>query len=111
MATLKELSEIGEKLGFEGTDLHDYIKTGQARAREDRMMLRELKSEKLELEHKHKLELIAKEGDKQVIAGDKIKGPKLSPFEEKSDDIYSYLRRFELMLKLRIGIRLFGLLT
>jgi hypothetical protein len=24
MATLKELSEIGEKLGFEGTDLHDY---------------------------------------------------------------------------------------
>jgi hypothetical protein len=30
-----------------------------------------------------------------VIAGDRIKGPKLPPFEEKSDDIDSYLRRFE----------------
>ena len=34
-------------------------------------------------------------GNKQVIAGDRIKGPKLPPFEEKSDDIDSYLRRFE----------------
>jgi hypothetical protein len=39
--------------------------------------------------------LIAKGGDKLVIAGDKIKGPKLPPFEEKSDDIDSNLRRFE----------------
>jgi hypothetical protein len=61
----------------------------------DRMMLRELEGEKLELEHKHKLELIAKGGDKQGIAGDRFKGPKLPPFEEKSDDIDSYLRRFE----------------
>ena len=30
-----------------------------------------------------------------VIAGDKIKGPKLPPFEEKSDDIDSYLNRFK----------------
>ena len=73
MATLKELSEVVEKLGFKGTDLHDYIKAEQDRAREDRMILRELEREKLELEHKHKLELIAKGGDKQVIAGDKIK--------------------------------------
>ena len=34
-------------------------------------------------------------GNKQVIEGDRIKGPKLPPFEEKSDDIDSYLRRFE----------------
>jgi hypothetical protein len=40
--------------------------------REDRKMLRELDREKLELEHKHKLELIAKLGDIQVITGDKI---------------------------------------
>jgi hypothetical protein len=59
------------------------------------MMLRELEREKLELEHKHKLELMAKWGDKQVIAGDKIKGPQLPPFEKKLDDINSYLRRFE----------------
>jgi hypothetical protein len=99
MATLKELSEVGEKLGFNGTDLHDYIKAEQDRAREDCMkdimMLRELEREKLELEHKHKLELIAKGVDKQGIAGDRFKGPKLPPFEEKSDDIDSYLRRFE----------------
>jgi hypothetical protein len=73
MATLKELSEVVEKLGFKGTDLHDYIKAEQDRACEDRMILRELEREKLELEHKHKLELIATGGDKQVIAGDKIK--------------------------------------
>jgi hypothetical protein len=46
-------------------------------------MLRELEMEKLELEHKHKLELIAKGGDMHVIAGDKINGPKLPPFEER----------------------------
>jgi hypothetical protein len=56
MATLKELSEVGEKLGFKGTDLHDYIKADQARAREERMMLRKLEKEMLKLEHKHKLE-------------------------------------------------------
>jgi hypothetical protein len=56
----------------------------QDRTRENRKMLRELETEKLELEHKHKLELIAKWGDMQVIAGDKIKGPKLPPFEERS---------------------------
>jgi hypothetical protein len=71
MATLKELSEVGVKLGFNRTDLHDYIKAEQDRAGEDsmkdRMMLRELEGEKLELEHKHKLELIATGGDKQVI--------------------------------------------
>jgi hypothetical protein len=50
MATLKELSEVVEKLGFKGTDLHDYIKAEQDRAREDRMILRELEREKLELE-------------------------------------------------------------
>ena len=59
------------------------------------MMLLELEKEKLELEHKHTLELIAKGGAKQVIAGDKIKTPNLPPFEEKSDDIDSYLRRFK----------------
>ena len=75
--------------------MHDYIKAEQVRAREDIMMLRELEKERLELEHKHRLELIAKGGDNQVIAGDTIKFPKLSPFEEKSDDIDSYLRRFE----------------
>ena len=73
MATFKELSEVGKKLGFIGTDLHDYIKAEQDRTRENRKMLRELETEKLELEHKHKLELIATGGDKQVIAGDKIK--------------------------------------
>jgi hypothetical protein len=51
--------------------------------------------EKLELEHKHKLELIAKGGDMHVIAGDRINGPKLPPFEERSDDIDSYLKRFK----------------
>ena len=95
MATFKELSEVGEKLGFNGTDLHDYIKVEQDITREDRKMLRELDREKLELEHKHKLELIAKGGDMHVIAGDKINGPKLPPFEERSDDIDSYLKRFK----------------
>jgi hypothetical protein len=42
--------------------LHDYIKVEQDITREDRKMLRELDREKLELEHKHKLELIAKLG-------------------------------------------------
>jgi hypothetical protein len=37
--------------------LHDYIKAEQDRAREDRQ------KEQLDLEHKHKLELIAKGGD------------------------------------------------
>jgi hypothetical protein len=69
--------------------LHDYIKAEQDRAREDRQ------KEQLDLEHKHKLELIAKGGDIQVITGDKIKVPYLPPFEEKSDDIDSYLKRFK----------------
>jgi hypothetical protein len=42
MATLKELSEVVEKLGFKGTDLHDYIKAEQDRACEDRMILKNL---------------------------------------------------------------------
>jgi hypothetical protein len=63
-------TEVGEKLGFNGTDLHDYIKVEQDITREDRKMLRELDMEKLELENKHKLELIAKLGDIQVITGD-----------------------------------------
>jgi hypothetical protein len=53
MATLKELSEVVEKLGFKGTDLHDYIKAEQDRACEDRMILRELEREKLELVATH----------------------------------------------------------
>jgi hypothetical protein len=89
MTTFKELSEVGEQLGFKGTDLHDYIKAEQDRAREDRQ------KEQLDLEHKHKLELIAKGGDMQVIAGNNIKVPNLPPFEEKSDDINSYLKRFK----------------
>ena len=72
-----------------GTTLHDYIKAEQDRAREDRQ------KEQLDLEHKHKLELIAKGGDMQVIACDNIKVPNLPPFEEKSDDINSYLKRFK----------------
>ena len=95
MTTFKELSEVRDKLGFNGTDLHDYIKVEQDITREDRKMLRELDMEKLELENKHNLELIAKLGDMQVIAGDKIKSPKLPPFEERSDDIDSYLNRFK----------------
>jgi hypothetical protein len=51
--------------------LHDYIKAEQDRAGEDsmkdRMMLRELEGEKLELEHKHKLELIAKGGQQATL--------------------------------------------
>jgi hypothetical protein len=58
MTTFKELSEVGEELGFKGTNLHDYIKAEQDRAREDRQ------KEQLDLEHKHKLELIAKGGAK-----------------------------------------------
>ena len=29
MTTFKELSEVGETLGFKGTDLHDYIKASK----------------------------------------------------------------------------------
>jgi hypothetical protein len=36
-----------------------------------------------------------KGGDMQVIACDNIKVPNLPPFEEKSDDINSYLKRFK----------------
>lgn len=115
MDTLKELREFGTTLGLEGADLVKFIDDQQAKQREERKLQRDIErdereSEKMKLDYDlkikeimnaHELELIEKqkpdtvahaEGNKTIFP---TKVPKLPPFEEHTDDMDAYLRRYE----------------
>jgi hypothetical protein len=98
---MEKLMEMGEKLGFEGPDLLKFVRDSEKAAREERV--RERAHEK-DLKDKD-LEILAQKlklADKSVSsdnANDENKRaarvPKLPYFDDKTDDIDSYLSRFE----------------
>ncbi|VDH97589.1 Hypothetical predicted protein [Mytilus galloprovincialis] len=70
MESLKELRQYGESLGLANEDLIRFIESQQAKQRDDRRFERERENGKLKV-------------------------PKLPPFEEGTDDMDAYLRRYE----------------
>ena len=111
--------EMGEKLGLGGPDLLKFIRESESAAREERLKERghekelrdhesKLKDKELEiLEQKLKLadkpvplktaSDEAKDYDLSAVKSDKsaVRVPKLPYFDDKTDDIDSYLSRFE----------------
>lgn len=109
METLKELREYGESLGLRDGDLVKFIETQQAKQREDRHLEREREKEMQEWEIEkvrldHELEMRRLENTKEIELEKQKeeKGkknpthvPKLPHFDENTDDMDSYLSRFE----------------
>lgn len=98
MASLDSLAQLGRELGYEGEPLLEFIKYEQNQERERRAEEREKLQLELELE---KLRQASRhpEGDEEQIRSQllvPVKGPKLPDFDESSDDLDAYLRRFEL---------------
>ncbi|CAC5366153.1 unnamed protein product [Mytilus coruscus] len=109
MESLKELREYGESLGLVNGDLIRFIETQQARQRDDRRIERKREKEEWEIEKvrlEHDLEL-KKLDNTRILETEKQKEkknevmftpskvPKLPPFEEGTDDIDAYLRRYK----------------
>lgn len=95
MEVLKELTEQGKVLGYEGEALQEFVSKQQDKLREERLFerdcereQREIELRRLELEQKYKYE-------SQLDTNIKSKGPKIPPFDEGRDDMDAYLRRFE----------------
>ena len=47
MRSLEELSQVGTQLGYEGSDLRDFVKEQQALERDERAAAREAEKEKV----------------------------------------------------------------
>ena len=98
-----KLVEVGEKLGFSGTELQNFVREEQNKAREDRVQqleIRRQERENSELQLKIETERRAqseqtKASTANVAGRQKAKSPKLPPFCDTRDNIDSYLQRFE----------------
>ena len=115
METLAELREFGESIGHEGQALRDFISKEQERLRLERAEARdrererearefsareeERKLELAKLKFAHEEEMSRIERSETKCKTTEVKGPKLPPFEERNDEMDSYLRRFELYAK------------
>lgn len=112
--SLSEIIAAGKELGYTDQELKDYVKEQQDRLRDERILLRErekderayrLELERLdqavklkEIESKHELEMKMSQGNVKSVdtdSGIKARMPKISPFDERHDEMDSYLRRFE----------------
>ncbi|VDH97683.1 Hypothetical predicted protein [Mytilus galloprovincialis] len=107
MESLKELRQYGESLGLANEDLIRFIESQQAKQRDDRRFEREREKEEWEVEKvrlEHELELKRLDNtrlfetekhreEKGNVNPSKV--PKLPPFEEGTDDMDAYLRRYE----------------
>ncbi|CAG2216072.1 unnamed protein product [Mytilus edulis] len=103
----KELRQYGESLGLANEDLIRFIESQQAKQRDDRRFEREREKEEWEVEKvrlEHELELKRLDNtrlfetekhreEKGNVNPSKV--PKLPPFEEGTDDMDAYLRRYE----------------
>ena len=89
--------EIGKAEGLEGTELREFIRERDSAAREERVQLLELKKNEITiLELKTKLADSRKDEEpRPVSTPSQPKIPKLPVFQEESDDLDSYLLRFE----------------
>lgn len=72
MEVLKDLTEYGERLGYEGKELQDFVKNEQDRLREERLLQRDVEKDQIEkerlrmehelhlkqIDHKHQLEML-----------------------------------------------------
>lgn len=121
MDILITLTEQGKELGYEGEDLQSFVKEQQDNQREEikadrehelemRQMEMNLREEEktieeqvtklklLEVEHAQKLELLKKGMSDSSISNSSrvnVKMPKLHTFNERKDEMGSYLYRFE----------------
>ncbi|XP_071479832.1 uncharacterized protein [Diadema antillarum] len=93
---LAKLTEIGEKFGFSGEELRQFVTDEQKRLREERADMLELRRQERETAE---LQLaIAREKQTKSESssnGCKARSPKLPPFQEDKDNIDAYLQRFE----------------
>lgn len=74
MEVLKDLTEYGERLGYEGKELQDFVKNEQDRLREERLLQRDVEKDQIEkersrmehelhlkqIDHQHQLEMLDK---------------------------------------------------
>lgn len=106
MESLRALREYGVSLGLQGEHLVHFIEEQQAKEREERAIQREREKEERELakqklDHEkemRKLEIEMLEKSKDQSTHGNVyptKVPKLPPFDEGSDDMDAYLRRYE----------------
>lgn len=112
--SLSEIIAAGKELGYTDQELKDYVKEQQDRLRDERILLREREKEerayRLELERldqavklkaiesKLELEMKMSQGNVKSVDTDsviKARMPKIPPFDERHDEMDSYLRRFE----------------
>ena len=94
---IEKLHRIGESLGLSGSELRDFIKVEQNRAREERVEERERVKREHEL-IQLKLELEREKGNSNSINGGSVpsvRPPKLPTFDESKDNLDTYLNRFE----------------
>ena len=94
---LAKLMEVGKELDFSGSDLMDFIKEQQDRARDERAEQLELKKTEQETA---RLNLRIVESQQNVgaaidVGRQKARTPKLPPFHEDKDDLDAYLQRYE----------------
>ncbi|XP_071493976.1 uncharacterized protein [Diadema antillarum] len=93
---LAKLTEIGEKFGFSGEELRQFVTDEQKRLREERADMLELRRQERETAE---LQLaIAREKQTKSESssnGCKARSPKLPLFQEDKDNIDAYLQRFE----------------
>ena len=101
--------ETGEKLGYEGKELREFVLSQQAIAREERAAerqqekeVREVEQQKVREQHEfeiRKLEISTNNDSRQNLSQHtpvaRIKIPKLPEFKESNNDLDAYLERFE----------------
>ena len=117
---LEKLMALGEKLGYSGQELNDFITKQQMIARDQRMQRKELAETEMRLE-KMRIERVEGGGEKEIVEmqlniekmkkermenGDdhnntgnvnraRTRPPKLAAFQEGKDDMDAFLQRFE----------------
>ena len=94
---LEKLFKIGESLGYQGTQLKEFVKEEQENARAARAEERErLKEEKELAEIKLSIEKAKSEnGNRNQSTGNNVRAPKLPVFQCGKDNLDVYLNRFE----------------
>ena len=88
-------TKLGKEAGLEGNDLITFVKEREAVAREERAQMLELKRNEIKILELQQELVEAKSNERPVENTSVHNAPKLPPFNENSDDLDSYLVRFE----------------
>ena len=101
---LKNLTEVGIKLGYAGEELRTFVAKAQEEDREERQRVRQEKqqeAEHLEREteaarkHELSMERLRRTGPAQTVVQSNHPKPKLPKYDEDVDDLDAYLEGFE----------------